>query len=158
SQIKFKENWMPPDFPAQAGPPPQAIAIQLSRAFQMSRAVHVAAKLGVPDVLGSGAKTFVEIAQATGAHADRMRRLLRLLASVDVVRDLGSGKFELTPVGDCLRAEAPHSVRAIALQNSETFWPAYGSLADCIRTGRNSIAIQHGLEGLFAYTAQNPEL
>jgi hypothetical protein len=132
--------------------------MQLVRAHQMSRAVHIAAKLGVPDALGSGSKTFEEIAQATGTHADRMRRLLRVLASVDVVTDLGSGRFELTPVGDCLRADVPHSVRAISLLNSEGFWPALDSLADCLRTGKNAFEIQHGVDGVFAYTAKNPEL
>jgi hypothetical protein len=40
-----------------------------------------------------------------------MRRLLRTLASLDVVKDLGEGRFELTPVGHCLRADVPGSVR-----------------------------------------------
>jgi hypothetical protein len=146
------------DAQGHANLPPQAIAIQLARAFQVSRAVHVAAKMGVPDVLGSGAKTFSEIAETTGTEADRMRRLLRMLASVDVVRDLGEGRFELTPVGDCLRVDAPRSVRAVALLNSEVFWPAVDSLADCIRTGKNAFQIQHGLDGAFAYLAQHPEL
>jgi orsellinic acid C2-O-methyltransferase len=149
---------MPADTQGHASPPSQAIAIQLVRACQLSRAVQVAAKLGVPDVLGSGARTFAEVAQVTRTEADRMRRLLRLLASIDVVRDLGEGRFELTAVGDCLRADVPHSVRAIALLNSEGFWPAFGSLADCIRTGKNAYQIQHGLDGAFSYMAQNPEL
>jgi hypothetical protein len=149
---------MPADTRAPAGPPPQVVAWQLVRAHQLSRAVQVATKLGVADVLGDGAQTFDEIAQATGTQPDRMRRLLRVLASVDVVRDLGSDKFELTPVGDCLRGEGPHRVRAIALLNSDGFWPAFDSLADCIRTGKNAFQIQHGLDGIFAYTARNPEL
>jgi len=125
---------MPIDTRTQAGPSPQAIAMRLVRGFQMSRAVHAAVELRVPDMLGGGARTFAEVARATGTDADRMRRLLRLLASLDVVRDLGEGRFELTPVGDCLRADVPRSVRAFALLNGE-FWPAYGSLIDCIVRG-----------------------
>jgi hypothetical protein len=147
---------MPIDTRAQASRPPQAIAMRLVRAYQMSRAVHVAVELRVPDSLGGGARTFAEIAQATGTDADRMRRLLRLLASLDVVRDLGEGRFELTPVGDCLRADVPRSVRAFALLSGE-FWPVYGSLTDCIRTGRNAYQLQHAQEGLFAYLGQHPE-
>jgi hypothetical protein len=69
---------------------------------------------------------------------------------------LGEGRFELTPVGDCLRADVPRSVRAFALLSGE-FWPLYGSLADCIRTGRNAYQLQHAQKGLFAYLGQHPE-
>jgi hypothetical protein len=41
-----------------------------------------------------------------------IQRLLRALAAFDVVKDLGAGEFELTPVGDCLRTDAPNSVRS----------------------------------------------
>src|SRR5262245_36981387 len=113
---------MPADSQVQSRIPPQAIAMQLTTMYQISRAVHAAAKLGVPDFLASGAKTFVEISQATGTQADRMHRLLRVLAAIDVVKDLGSGRFELTPVGDCLRVDAQHSVRPLMTFGSESIW------------------------------------
>jgi SAM-dependent methyltransferase len=110
---------------------------------------------GVPDCLGNGARTFEDIAQTTGTHPDRMHRLLRVLAAADVVRDLGSGRFELTPVGDCLRADAPNSVRSIALLTANS-WPEMEHLDDCIRTGKNAFELRHGAAP-FAYLAQHPE-
>ena len=137
------------------GPPPQAVAVQLARVCQASRALHSAVRLGVPDCLGAGARTFEEIAQLTGTHPDRMRRLLRVLAAVDIVRDLGAGKFELTAVGDCLRADAPGSVRSIVLLTANS-WPEMEHLDDCIRTGKNAFELRHGVAP-FAYLAQHPE-
>ena len=92
----------------QVAPPP-ATALGLATAHQASQALIVAVKLGVPDVLAKGARTCVEIAQEAGSRPDMMLRLLRALAAFDVVKDLGTGEFELTAVGDCLRADIPNS-------------------------------------------------
>lgn len=46
--------------------PPSAIAMRLATAYIASQAVSVATKLGIPDLLGDGAMTGGEIAQATG--------------------------------------------------------------------------------------------
>jgi hypothetical protein len=148
---------MTTDSHVQSTRPPQVAAMQLNLAYQVTRAVHAATELGVPDLLAKGARTFIEISQAAGTQADRMHRLLRVLAAIDVVRDLGSGRFELTPVGDCLRTDARHSVRPLMLLGRESIWPAFESLADCVRTGKNHFEIRHGVEGPFAFLARHPE-
>jgi hypothetical protein len=139
--------------------PPPIAALRLVSAYQAAQAVYVATRLGVPDLLGNGPLSSGEIAQATGTQADRMHRLLRALAALDVVKDLGSGKFELTPVGNCLRADVPLSVRPnVLLIGSENWWQAFGSLAECVRTGKNAFEVLHGVEGPFAYLAKDPGL
>ena len=144
----------------QAGElPPSIVATRLATGYMASQAVKVACKLGIPDLLGNGAATAEEIAQATGARADTMRRLLRALAAFDVLKDLGTGQFELTPVGRCLRADVPNSVRPIvALFASEPFWQQFASLAKCIETGQNAYQLIHGLDCSFDYYEQHPEL
>lgn len=138
--------------------PPSAIAAGLSMAYIASQAVHAATKLGVADVLGKGALRFDEIAQATQTRPDRMHRLLRALASFDVVKDLGAGRFELTPVGDCLRTDAPASVRPLVLlMGSENFWQALASLDACVKTGQNAYQILYGVENSFAYYEKHPQ-
>jgi hypothetical protein len=137
--------------------PPPTIALRLLSAYQVAQTVRTATELGVTDILGDGALACEEIAQATGTQADRMRRLLRALAALDVVKDLGSGKFELTPVGHCLRADVPNSVRPLA-RLSGSVREAFGSLAECVKTGKNAFEILHGVEGPFAYLAKHPDL
>src|SRR5262245_58502878 len=92
---------------------PAALAAWLAMAYRGSQAVIAATKLSVPDALGKGALTSAEVAQATGTRPEWMHRLLRALAAFAVVRDLGDSRFELTAVGDALRADAPNSVRAM---------------------------------------------
>lgn len=143
----------------QARPvPPSAIAARLAMAYIASQAVSVATKLGVVDVLSKGALTSREIAQATHTEPSRMHRLLRALAAFDVVKDLGSQRFELTPVGDCLRADAPNSIRSLVLMTgSESWWQVFGSLEACIKTGRNAYQALYGLESSFAYYEKHPD-
>jgi hypothetical protein len=111
-----------------------------------------AVKLGIPDVLGKGAMSSAEIARKTRSRPDSMLRLLRALAAFDVVKDLGTGEFELTAVGDCLRSDVPNSVHPlILLYESEMFWQTSASLAECVRTGKNAFQLLHGVEEIFAY-------
>jgi SAM-dependent methyltransferase len=147
---------MPADSHASAGLPPQAVAYQLIFGSYMTRAVHAAAKLGVPDALGGGARTYEEVARVTGTDADRMRRLLRALASLDVVRDLGEGRFELTPVGNCLRSDVPGSLHPFMLLHDGQWWEIE-CLPDCVKTGRNAYELRHG-QAPFAFISQHPEL
>ena len=146
------------DNPQPRPAPPSAIAARLGMAYMASQAVNAATKLGVADVLSKGALTFDDIAQATKTQPGMMHRLLRALAAFDVVKDLGSGRFELTQVGDCLRADSPTSVRPLVLLlGSESFYHAFGSLDACVRTGQNAYQILHGLESSFAYYEKHPE-
>jgi SAM-dependent methyltransferase len=137
---------------------PPAMAAWLAMAYRGSQAVIAATKLGVPDALGRGARTSSEIAQATGTLPECMHRLLRALAAFAVVRDLGDGRFELTEVGDCLRADAPGSVRAMVLMyGAHSSWEACGQLAECVRTGRTAYRILHDVDNLFPYLDKHPD-
>src|SRR5262245_46754674 len=139
---------MPTDDAPSSGPlSPPAMAAWLAMAYRGSQVVIAATKLGVPDALGKGPRTSVEVARATGTRPDLMHRLLRALAAFEVVRDLGDGSFDLTPMGDCLRADAPQSVRPLALMyGSDSSWEACGQLAACVRTGQNAYRLLHDVD------------
>ena len=139
--------------------PPPAIALGLATGYQASQALFVAVKLGIPDVLNKGAMGSTEIARETGTRPETMLRLLRALAAFDVVKDLGTGEFELTEVGNCLRADVPNSVQPlILLYGSETFWQTSASLADCVRTGKNAYQLLHGMESIYSYLEKRGDL
>jgi hypothetical protein len=55
---------------------------RLVNAFQISQALHVAAVLGIADLMADGAQASDELAEATGTHPGTLYRLLRALASV----------------------------------------------------------------------------
>jgi hypothetical protein len=59
-------------------PPPMALFCMAS-GFYVSRAIHVAAKLGISDLLAEGPQSCGDLAKVTGTHAPSLRRVLRFV-------------------------------------------------------------------------------
>ena len=99
--------------------PPNAAAatavLRMIQGLHISRAVYVAAKLGVSDLLADGPRSSAELAQLTGAHAPSLYRILRLLAALNVLREQPPGQFALTPLGERLRTDVSGSLRNWAM-------------------------------------------
>jgi hypothetical protein len=62
---------------------PEAAArlLELIQMRLISEAIHVAAALGVADLLAAGPKSADELSKATGTSAPSLRRVMRALAS-----------------------------------------------------------------------------
>jgi hypothetical protein len=116
--------------------PPGAMLYQMAIGHYVSRALDLAARLGIADLLANGPRDAEDLAQATSTHAPSLARVLRLLASVGVFAEQERGVFALTPTGQLLRADVPGSMRAmmmvfagIGIQDS------WKELEYCVRTG-----------------------
>ncbi len=97
---------------------PENAAAAVLRMFQglhVSRAVYVAAKLAIPDLLADGPRTSDELAELTQTHPPSLYRILRLLAALRVFDGVRLGSFGLTPLGQQLRTSVPASVRSWTL-------------------------------------------
>src|SRR5215469_305909 len=79
------------------------------------QALHVAAVLGVPDLIAKEAKTSAELAQATGTHPATLHRILRTLVAAGVLARDDRDRFCLTVLGEPLRSEVGDSVRAATI-------------------------------------------
>ena len=137
--------------------PPSVALLQLAAGFWISRAISVAAKLGIADLLGEGPRGCDDLARATGVHAPTLYRLLRALAGVGVFAEAEDGRFALTPMAECLRTDAPNSIRAYAIMLGEDwFWRAWGDLPHSVATGESGFEHVHGMP-LFEYFRREPE-
>ena len=58
-------------------------------------------------------KTAEELAIAAGSQVGPLRRLLLALTTIDICRHCGDDRFEMTAVGQMLRADAPGSLRQL---------------------------------------------
>jgi len=104
--------------PAQAAPAevrPQEAMLKLISGFWISRAIYIAAKLGIADLIKDQPRTVDQLATATGTHAPSLYRVLRALASVGVFADDGDLRFSLTPLAGTLQSGVPGSLRAFAM-------------------------------------------
>ncbi len=119
----------------------------------LSRAIYVAAKLGLADLLKDGPRHSADLAEATQSHAGSLHRLMRLLASAGIFAETASGQFRLAPMGEFLRSDAPGSYRAQALLFAGPFQQrAWSRLLDIVQTGQGSSS-----EALFPFLAKYPE-
>ncbi len=136
-----------------------ALALRrLVNGFQVTQAIHVAAVLGIADLLADGPRTSDDLAAAAGVHPGALYRLLRALAGAGVFREEADRSFALTELGACLRADAPESVGAWAAFVGEPYqWQAWGALLHSVRTGENAFRHVHGTDS-WTYRARHPEL
>ncbi len=138
----------------------QAAAATLLRmiwGIHISRAVYVAAELGIADRLASGPMSSAELAGATRAHEPSLYRVLRLLASLGVLTEHESRSFSLTVLGDRLRTDVPASMRSWAmLVESIGGVRAFEPIVDTVRTGEAGVDLAYGM-GLFEFLAGHPE-
>jgi hypothetical protein len=129
----------------------------MANAYQASQAIHVAATLGIADLLEDGPRSTEELAHATHTHAPSLYRLLRALSSVGVFAEYSDGRFGLTPLAEHLRTDAPSSLRAWAMfLGRPHIWSAWAYLLDSVRTGEAAFPKLHGTSS-WEYWASRPE-
>src|SRR5947209_8495657 len=136
--------------------PPREALLRMINGYQVSQALHVAAMLGIADLLQAGPKGVEELAKATRTHAPTLSRLLAALASVDVLAE-NDGRFGLTPLGECLSTDSADSVRAWAMNIGLQFhWTSWGYLLDSVRTGEPAFPQLYGTT-VWEYRSGRPE-
>jgi hypothetical protein len=120
---------------------------RLVNGYQVSQAIHVAAVLGIADLLADGPRASDDLAEATESNPDALYRVLRALASVGVFEEQDARRFALTPLGDCLRSDAPEPVGGwAAFIGRPYYWQAWSSLLHSVRTGETAFREVHGVD------------
>jgi O-methyltransferase domain/Dimerisation domain len=94
--------------------PPESRLWNLERGALTTKALAIAADLGVADALAEGPRSVAQVAAETGADADLLRRILRALASDGVFVETQPGVFGNTDASELLREGAPGGWREFA--------------------------------------------
>jgi SAM-dependent methyltransferase len=117
--------------------PPGLLLYQMAIGPYESRALALAAQLGVADLLAAGPRPPAELAAETATDASALRRVLRLLTSVGVFSEAPGGAFALTPLSEQLRSDVPGSSRAsVLLFAGVGIQDSWKELEYCVRTGQ----------------------
>ncbi len=92
--------------------PPHAQIVDMALSFWVPRAIYVAARLGIADLLANGKRSSMDLAESTEVDGPSLYRLLRALTNIGLFTE-GTGKtFTLTPLGEALRSDAPGAARS----------------------------------------------
>jgi hypothetical protein len=136
---------------------PSAELLQQLFAYRLSQAIHVAATLGIADLLVDGPRSSDDLASATETHAPSLYRLLRALAAEGIFEELENQRFALTPKAELLRKDAPASLHAWAeFLGRPYFWQGWGELLHSVRTGRSGVEKVVGMDP-WLWREQHPE-
>ena len=120
---------------------PEDVLLGMAMGYMLARAVHVAAEMGIADLLNDGPKRVEELAKTTGAAAvDHFIVCCACSPEMVIFAEDSSGRFELTPPAAFLRGGVPGSLRdAVRLIGDITgegkWWNLWGDLRRCVMTG-----------------------
>lgn len=123
-----------------------------------SQTMYAGVELGVFEVLKDGPATARDVARTLDLDADNTYRLLRGLASLDLLEEATDGTFSITVQGKLLTEDHPRSLRGIArLVESHEQYSVWPRLQDLVRTGETDAFEKEFGSPLFEYVQKNPE-
>ncbi len=136
---------------------PQDSMLQMITGFWVSRAIYIAATLGVADLVKDQSRTAKELANITRTHAPSLYRVMRALASVGIFAEDEAGRFAQTALSETLRSDVAGSLRAVAMvELGQEHFPAWGNVMQSVKTGE--IAFDNLFkQNVWEYYAQNPD-
>ena len=141
----------------EAGRSAARVIDEMSRLYYLSRAIHVAAELGIADHITVVPVTLDEIARETRTDATCLKRLLRFLSAYGIFAETSQDLFCNTTLSLVLRSDHPESVRAGLRRIGDFWWSAVGHMDQSIRTGQSAFAHLHGID-FFQYLKTNPDV
>ena len=139
--------------------PQRPIAPLLHAAFgaQTAQILYIAAKLGLADLIRDGHRTATALAGVLGADAVALRRVLRGLVALGVCDERDDSQFELTPLGEYLRADHPDSVQSRVILNGEVHYALWVDILATVRTGESASQRVFGVP-FYDHLTQHPEV
>jgi hypothetical protein len=147
-----------PTPPGSRALPPGLVLYEMAIGHYVSRALDLAVRLGLADLLAAGPRDHRDLARESQTHAASLNRVMRLLASVGVFEGLPGGCFALTPLGELLRADVPGSMRAMVMLFAGVgIQDSWKELEYCVRTGEPAFRRHSPDADPFARMAVDPQ-
>ncbi len=139
---------------AQETVAPEARMMKFILGKWISKPIHVAAKLGIADILAEGSRNIDYISEMTGTHPPSLYRMMRALSSVGVFAETEDRVFVNTPLSECL---AENRLRSASLMfHSEWHDKMWDNLLYSVETGNPAFEKLYG-EPAFDWFEKHPE-
>ncbi len=136
---------------------PNQILLQMLFGAAVTKCLGIAAELGIADLLRGGPRTVAELAAGADVREAELYRILRMLSGVGLFAELPGQQFQLTPVSELLRQDAPHSLRNMVRMTAfGEHWNAWDSLLTVVRHGGIATDIAEGMD-VWDYFRTHPD-
>lgn len=137
---------------------PELKVIDLIFGRWRSQILYTGVKLGVFDALASGPGAASGLASELGLAPGMLYRLMRALGALELVTEDSSQTFSLTPMGELLRSDHPHTLRGMTLlEEGPEHYAAWKHLPDLIKEGKQDGFSREYGQQLFEYAVQNSD-
>ncbi|MFF8611009.1 methyltransferase [Streptomyces sp. NPDC015346] len=136
--------------------PDQLPIMRLAAGGCLSRALAMAARLGIADIMDGGHIPYRDLAARTASDPDVLLTLMQVLALGGVVERDGEGAFAMSEAFAALRSDHPRSLRNFCILVAETYDDAFGALPHTVRTGKSAFHNVFGTS-LYEYLERDPE-
>ena len=130
--------------------------IDLGDEIITARALQVAAELKIADLLAAGPCSVEDLAEQIGSEAGALHRMMRLLASRGLFREVDPGVFELTEKGGPLRSDHPLSVRSVLTLTGVVAPVVMDGVHHSLRTGEATFPAVTG-QDIYDHMVHHPE-
>jgi hypothetical protein len=138
-------------------PEPYMRLAELLMGSRIALALHIAAKRGIADLLGDGARSADELSAQVGMPAGSLRRMLRALSYVGVFRENTDGQFANSDVSAYLRTDADPTLHEMSVVlNDDAVLRGWQHLEQVLETGNPAFAAANG-RTFFEYVASDPK-
>jgi hypothetical protein len=117
---------------------------QLVNGYRLSQAIHVAAVMGLSDLLADGPRSVDELAERAGGDPRTLYRCCGRSARPGCTRN-STARGSEHRLGDALRSDAAEPVRDYAAFIGRPYhWQAWSALLHSVQTGENAFRSVHG--------------
>jgi len=122
-----------------------------------ARAIHVAVRLRLPDLLAKRPKELSELASATACDEATLHRLLRCLKHLGITTETSPAFYSSTPLAERWQRDGPDSLYWLAMLYGEE-WQlrAWERLEDSIKSGVSGMSQTFGTD-TWTYLNQHPD-
>ncbi|MCP4313304.1 MAG: methyltransferase [Bacteroidetes bacterium] len=125
---------------------PNLVMWEMAHNMWLAAGVSVAAELGIADLVKEGPRSIDELAELTSTHSESLYRVMRMLASHDVFREVKGRSFEISPLAVPLQDDQIRYL--ILLHLNRNHFRMFGDLIHSVRTG-DTVSGEHSGKALF---------
>ena len=122
----------------------------------ITKSLHVVNQLSIPQYLQSGPKKIEDLAKYVQCDEQNLYRIMRMLASEGVFREMPGRVFSNGPLGDLLAESDPQSLHSLTQFYSQEIHQSWDQLQDCLKTGKPAFDLTYG-EAVFPYFQKHPK-
>lgn len=122
-----------------------------------SQILYSGVKLGIFDLVSSVPLSAEKIARELALDLALSYRLLRALGSIGLLKEDGGRRFSITPMGEFLRSNSPHTLKGVALlEEGPEHYAIWKHLTTMIKDGKQDGFVREFGQRIFDYAADHP--